>query len=325
MVIQRAHHIVHVFLLLPVFRGEAAPALEVQRHAVGNVGVHGNNNPVVRRIGGQDEVIRSGIGSGRVIGGNHEIALGVLAAGSADHVHKRLVVCIDAVHRVPAFLLVPVKPPFPVVALHARLVHALKDQVLVIVPEPLRHLGPDAGQECDGRLPVRIVRIVPVHTVVMMGIDDDIQSCRKRLIHQFLHPVQPGRIAVHTVAFQMIVPGHRNAHSGKARLLQGMEDLRIRIDAAPVLLNGQIIPAEMIVIGIHGIAKVPAAAKLPEKSHGRIIRDLKLCRLNIRNHHFRRARAGGHEKTHRQDQNQKTFHYSTPSAISTSLQNAGLG
>ena len=166
-------------------------------------------------------IVTDRVGDVGVPAGHEEPAVGILPAGCTDGVHEDLVVGVDVLvvflHRIVIFAV-------------KFLVHALENEMLVVILELLRDLLPDGFIFCpDGVLIVAVAQEPAAGdgiVAVTVDIDDDIEPVVVAVADDLLHAVKPRRIngiAVRIV--DLVKIADRHAHGFEALRRHKVNDL----------------------------------------------------------------------------------------------------
>ena len=208
------------------------------------------------------KMTRVGGPGGSNVGGDHDVAVSVIAAGCPDRVECGLGEFADDLRGFPVVRVIIAPSPFIRVSHETGFVQEFKDELFVVVPEHEGNLFPDAGHEFHRTVGVKFIREVKVLFIIMMNIDDDVEVLIKGIIDHFDYPVHPrfvdGKCAVH-----MVVPGDGNPHGGNARILEpghhGLRGNRL----TPAGFGGK--SGLSGDVGVEGVTEVPSRSKLFNK------------------------------------------------------------
>ena len=192
-----------------------------KRKAVGYVRVNRNDEPVVvrklqrgkRRLGG----IRS-------VGAHHQETVLIVSAGGSHRVNERLV---QVVYYGPALVVAAV--PLVVGVLPARFVHALENEVLVVILEIFRDLSPAARQLRGYLLFLVGVWLVPI---LVVHVQDNVHIQVVCVINYLLNAAHPVG-AYRAVVAYLALPRGGYAYRVESRVLHCLYEFRSYRGIAP--------------------------------------------------------------------------------------------
>ena len=234
------------------------------------------------------------IGRGRSgIPGNHQTALVVVPkAGAADCVDENLIQIIDSIVTVGRAV------PFAWRSGHSGLVHALENQVLVIVCKIRRHLRPNGVQFCADILVIR-VEILIVDPRLMVRVNDDEKAVVVAIIDDFLNAGEVlGVDCVLPVIRDKSEPGDRNADGVEACVVNRVDERLRHGDVAPLGFARLHVAAARV----KGVSDVEAELHHPDDFLCRLAGQFVPARRGAEKRCFRRSAP---EKPREQDEREK--------------------
>ncbi len=188
----------------------------------------------------QNQPVHGIVRGGGSVGPTHDEALGVVAAGTTDRVHRRQVVLIQDGARLR-------RPSSPFVLGLPRFVEGLKNEIVSVVAKARGDLSPEPLRL---RYPCLLAGFGEHHPVVMVSVDDRVHAGRKHVVRDLFHPIQPGLVdGVIRRTPHVPVPGYWDPDRAKAH----------RPDSIHHLLRGQGVAPPSLTAGggIQGVAKIP--------------------------------------------------------------------
>ena len=206
---------------------------------------------------------------------------------SADGIDKYLVQVID--RSKSSFVAIP----FDGSTCHARLIHGLENQMLIVVRECCRQLLPDR-RKLLADLHILRIQVLAVEPFFVVHIDDHVQPFSICHIHDLLDTSKEGRVnRVRTVLGQLAIPGHGNTDGLKASFLDAVDGLFIHARIAP----GCFLRIHIVFVAagsIKCVAEIPAQAHLFDNFMGSLAgQNLRFCNGDLRGneHHHRQQYA----------------------------------
>ena len=186
-----------------------------------------DRNSYIRIVGNVDSLKELCLCACTVTGEHKETGLSVRTVRTSDKVNEIVLKLVDDVALGNCLC----SPPLMRLVNGTGLVHALEDEVLVIILELLIDLSPDL-QELGLDIIISVHEVTSVDPVLVVNVEDDVHIVLDTVVNDFLNTSHPLGIDV-IVLVQMLEPCGRNADCVEALSLQSIEELLISLGAAP--------------------------------------------------------------------------------------------
>ena len=205
------------------------------------------------------------------IGRNTEPTGGILPTCRPDSVNKDLVPLVKDI-ALTGRIALEISAPAP--ATIVQLVESLHNEPVTAISELVGYLGPNRlylsfDSLVHSAVDRRVLDVKPMFIpmiLIMMGIDDDIQSLSMRETHDLKNTIQPCLVNLILRSFaDKFQPGHGDSDTGESSGLDSLECRRSGQLAAPNRLVRIIVPVKPIlvdimpiVVGIKMVPHIPA-------------------------------------------------------------------
>ena len=139
--------------------------------------------------------------------------------------------------------------------------------MLIIITETFCNLWPDGDKIFFRRFRMGTVRIIILHTHIVMCIENDIKAFLHTPVNDFLDTIHPCFADV-KISVHMIMPAGRNADGAETGCTNSCNHLPCCFHAAPVSLQRQFVSDQGIIVCVKSVAEIPAGPQIAHKRQG---------------------------------------------------------